>query len=400
MGRHPFRRRLGQLPLLLSVLLFCILGVRLLPLLRPGLTLSLRNLAVASALGSSPQHSIRVLRQDILSKQDNIIEEIPVVEEIAPVIRPKEEIPVEEPHQVEIAEEATEVKEPPAIPAEYQGPIIEEDLAGQAKTGVPSYGVGLIKNSSGLKDEAVVTIASEEHKLDLTADGPQVLVYHTHATESFEPYDSDVYDTRNTWRSTDEDENMIAVGEELCAAMEAHGIRVIHDTTLHDYPSYNGSYERSAATINGYLERYPSICVALDIHRDAIQREETLVKPVTVIDGEKVAQLMIVAGCDDNGSLNIPTWKDNLRFGARIQDAIESKYPGLCRPLFFTNRKYNQHLTNASLLLEVGSHGNTLEEAKRCGRMAGDAIGAYLAELLNSAAEAAPPDSAVDGEPG
>ena len=184
---------------------------------------------------------------------------------------------------------------------------------------------------------------------------------------------------------------MIAVGDEIAAAIEAWGIQVIHDTTQHDYPSYNGSYERSAATIESYLEKNPSICVALDIHRDAIQREETLVKPVNVVNGQKVAQLMIIAGCDDDGSLNIPTWKDNLRFAARLQSQIETMYPGLCRPLYVTYRKYNQHLTNGSLLFEVGSHGNTLEEAKACGRMAGDAIGAYLAALLTPEGEAVPP---------
>ncbi len=395
MQRHPFRRRLGQLPLLVSVLFFCILGVRLLPQLRPGLTSSLKNLAVASALGSSPQHSIRVLRQEILSETDNQPQKIPIVEEIAPVIQSKEEIPIAEP-PIETTTEQIEISPPPAIPEKYQGPIIEENLAGQAKTGIPSYGAGLIKNNSDLSDENVIAIASEDHELNLTADGPQVLIYHTHATESFEPYDSSVYDTRNTWRSTEETENMIAVGNELCAAMEAHGIQVIHDTTLHDYPSYNGSYERSAATISDYLKQYPTICVALDIHRDAIQRDTTLVKPVAVIDGEKTAQLMIIAGCDNSGALNIPTWKDNLRFGARVQNQIESLYPGLCRPLFFTNRKYNQHLTNASLLLEVGSHGNTLEEAKRCGHMVGDAIGTYLAALLSSGGEVVPPDSTLD----
>ena len=389
MRRRPFRHRLGQLPLLLSALLFCFLGSRLLPLLRPGLSIPLRNLAVVSAFGVYPQQSIGILREEFLSPTDNTEYNIPIVEEVAPVIRPATE------HPPEIAEEmpsAPTTEELPVtdIPEEFQGPILEETMLGQAKTGFPSYGLGLIKNSTKLSDEEVISIVSEAPDLAITAQGPQVLIYHTHATESFEPYDSEVYDTRNTWRSTDEDENMIAVGKELCAAIEAHGIQVIHDTTLHDYPSYNGSYERSAVTITNHLEQYPTICVALDIHRDAVQREDTLVKPVTTINGEKTAQLMIIAGCDSDGSLNIPGWKNNLRLGARIQDQIESLYPTLCRPLYFINRKYNQHLTNGSLLLEVGSHGNTLEEAKRCGRMAGDAIGAYLAELLSSAEESIP----------
>ena len=368
---------------LVGLLFLFFSGKALLPAARPMAQTSLRVLALASVCSSQPQRTVQLWKEELLSNSLKSEEILPVVEaitEIPPLIQPESSPQIEEtPPSQSLSEKESE---PVTIPAEYQAPIIEETMSGQAKVGFPTYGAGLIKNSTQLSDEEVCQIASETHQLTLTSGGPQVLIYHTHATESFEPYDSTIYDTRNTWRSTDNAENMVAVGDALCAAIEAHGIGVIHDTTLHDYPSYNGSYERSAATIESYLQQYPSLCVALDIHRDAIQREDTLVKPVVTIEGKKAAQLMIVAGCDDSGSLGIPTWKNNLRFGARLQDQIEQLYPGLCRPLYFTYRKYNQHLTNASLLFEVGSHGNTLEEALYCAEMAGDAIGAYLAAQL------------------
>lgn len=379
-------QRLLLLPL--ALLLFGI-GGKIFPLIQPLLLSSLRALAFLSAAGAQPQQSMTLWKEEILSPQNIVIENIPPVDTLTPPNNEEPQIIIEPEPSLEDSVEAPSEEiptlnksTPVSILEEYRGPIIEETMSGQAKTGFPTYGVGLIKNSSNLSDEEVSSIAAEEHDLSLGTEGPQVLIYHTHATESFEPYDSDVYDTRNTWRSTDSKENMIAVGNAIAAAIEAHGIEVIHDDTLHDYPSYNGSYERSAVTIEDYLEQYPSICVALDIHRDAIQRDDTLVKPVVTINGKKAAQLMIIAGCDDSGSLGIPTWKDNLRFGVRLQDQIESMYPGLCRPLYFTYRKYNQHLTNASLLFEIGSHGNTLEEAIYCGQMAGDAIGAYLAAQL------------------
>lgn len=386
--RSPGRwQRIILLPL---ALLFFGLGGKIIPLIQPFLLSSLRSLAFLSATGAHPQQSVALWKEEVLSSQNIAAEDIPSVDVLTLPNNEEQQIITEAKSPAEDSvespsEEIPTLNKPAApvsIPEEYQGPIIEETMSGQAKTGFPTYGVGLIKNSSNLSDEEVSSIAAEEHDLSLGTEGPQVLIYHTHATESFEPYDSTVYDTRNTWRSTDSKENMIAVGNAIADAIEAHGIKVIHDDTLHDYPSYNGSYERSAVTIEDYLEQYPSICVALDIHRDAIQREDTLVKPVVTIDGKKAAQLMIIAGCDDSGSLGIPTWKDNLRFGVRLQDQIESMYPGLCRPLYFTYRKYNQHLTNASLLFEIGSHGNTLEEAIYCGEMAGDAIGAYLAAQL------------------
>lgn len=379
MRRYYFRNA----GVLLCALFFSIIGVRLLPMTRPFLSSTLRTLALVSVCSTQPERTMSLLKENFLSKQTNDMQIIPIVDDFqdisasVEVTEPSTETPVSESEPL-----LPETIEPPHIPEEYQAPIIEETIYGQAKTSFPTYASALIKNSTNLTDEEVSAIAAEEHRLSLTSSTPQVLIYHTHATESFEPYDSDIYDKRNTWRSTNSNDNMIAVGEAIAKAIEAHGIQVIHDDTLHDYPSYNGSYERSAATVEQYLEQYPSICVALDVHRDAIQRGDTLVKPVVTINGEKVAQLMLVAGCDDSGSLGIPTWKDNLRFGARLQNQIEQQYPGLCRPLYFTYRKYNQHLTNASLLLEVGSHGNTLEEAIRCGELVGDAIGTYLAAQL------------------
>ncbi len=362
-------------------------SLRLYPVLRPFLLRSLRQLALTSVMGTQPKDSFDFWKEQLLPKEKPVVELVPplptghpVIEEIIPSVEEETALPVDSVQNPE---------NPEPIPKEYQAPIIEETMSGQAKIGFPSYGAGLIKNNTALSDEEIIAIMEQKHELAISAEGPQVLIYHTHATESYEPYDSDSYDTRHTWRSTNESENMIAVGKAMCAAIEAHGIQVVHDHTLHDYPSYNGSYERSATTIESYLEQYPSICVALDIHRDAIQREDTLVKPVATINGMKTAQLMVIAGYDD-GSLNIPYWQDNLRFGARLQNEMESRYPGLCRPLFFTGRKYNQHLTNASLLFEIGSHGNTLEESIRCGQLAGDAIGAYLASLLNLEEEANP----------
>ena len=279
--------------------------------------------------------------------------------------------------------EIPENQQPPddySIPEEYQGPIIEEDMSVNDTTGYLSFGAGVIKNSTSLSDEEAQQYLEAENPVQIDSDGPQVLIMHTHATESFEPYDADTYDTRHTWRTTDNTQNIVAAGEVMAEAIRSYGIEVLHDETQHDYPSYNGSYERSAVTVQDYLEKYPSIKVVLDVHRDAVQRDTTLVKPVTEIDGRKAAQLMIIAVCDD-GTMDMPNWSKNFRFAAGMQDAIESRYPSLTRPVFFCYRKYNQDLTTGSLLIEIGSHGNTLEEVLYTAQLAGDAIGSYLQGL-------------------
>lgn len=285
--------------------------------------------------------------------------------------------------------EIPENQQPPddySIPEEYQGPIIEEDMSVSDTTGYLSFGAGVIKNSTSLSDEEAQQYLEAENPVQIDSDGPQVLIMHTHATESFEPYDTDTYDTRHTWRTTDNTQNIVAAGEVMAEAIRSYGIEVLHDETQHDYPSYNGSYERSAETIKSYLEKYPTIKIALDVHRDAIQREDDLiVKPTVEINGRKAAQLMIITGSDD-GTMNVPEWRENLRFAASLQDAIEQDTPELTRPIFFCYRKYNMDLTTGSLLLEVGSNANTLDESVYTAEL----VGKSLARMLNENREASP----------
>ena len=129
-----------------------------------------------------------------------------------------------------------------------------------------------------------------------------------------------------------------------------------------------------------YLEQYPSICVVLDIHRDAIQSDSTLSQPIVEIDGREAAQVMIISGCDD-GTMEMPNYLQNFHFACRLQGNLEGMYPGLTRPILFDYRKYNQDLTTGSLLLEVGSHGNTLEQAQYSGELIGKALAQTLLKL-------------------
>ena len=121
--------------------------------------------------------------------------------------------------------------------------------------------------------------------------------------------------------------------------------------------------------------------VVLDIHRDAIELDGgTRIKPTAEILGKKAAQLMIITGCEEGKVTDFPDWEYNLIFALELHSTIEENYPGLMRPLFFCQRKYNMDLTRNNLLIEVGSCANTLEEAAYSGRLLGDS----LAKLLDS----------------
>ncbi|MGN0605937.1 MAG: stage II sporulation protein P [Oscillospiraceae bacterium] len=239
---------------------------------------------------------------------------------------------------------------------------------------------GQVRNLTSIDNKTLMSESKmrPQIKIEKTSE-PQVLIMHTHTTESYEPYEREYFDSSFGYRTTDSSKNMVMVGDAIAEQVENAGIAVIHDTTIHDYPSYNGSYERSAATVKGILEEYPSIQVVLDIHRDAISSENSLIQPVAEIDGKKAAQVMIISGCDD-GTMDMPDYMYNFRFASMLQQNMESNYAGLTRPILFDYRKYNQDLTKGSLLIEVGSHGNTLEQA----RYAGELIGKSLADVLGS----------------
>lgn len=241
-------------------------------------------------------------------------------------------------------------------------------------------GGGQVRNCTELENSFLSSISGEgpEFSFDFNEGEPVVLIYHTHTTESFEPDDSGTCDTSFPSKTTDPDKNVVAVGDRICAELDRAGIPYIHDTLIHDYPSYNDAYDSSRATVSQLLAHYPSVKIVLDIHRDGIEREDgTRVSPVAEIDGREAAQVMIISGCDD-GTMGMPRYLWNFRFACTLQSAMESRFEGLTRPILFDYRHYNQDLTTGSLLIEVGSHGNSLDQALYSGELVGRALAALF----------------------
>ena len=276
---------------------------------------------------------------------------------------------------------APEIKvEVPEVPEENRAALVHKTYAaGSSNIYIPLEN-GYIKNCTSIsRAEIEAQIQNPPYFTIEDTDEPQVLIMHTHTTESYVPFTGDYYDKTMSFRSTDNSENMAVVGDRIARELEAAGIGVIHDTTQHDYPSYNGSYERSQETVEKYLAQYPSIKIVLDVHRDAIASGEDVYSAEAEIEGKTAAQVMIISGCDD-GTMGYPDYMKNLSFAAALQNQLEGDHPTLTRPVLFDYRKYNQQLTTGSLLLEIGSHGNTLEQAAYTGEL----IGKSLGRLLNS----------------
>lgn len=209
---------------------------------------------------------------------------------------------------------------------------------------------------------------------------PAVLIFHTHTTEGYEMLDRGFYSNSYTGRGEDKSRNMVRVGDEITKMLEKSGYKVIHDTEIHDR-KYTGAYDHSRVNVEAYLKKYPSIQVVLDIHRDAIHLSNgNKIKPTAEINGKKAAQIMIITGAQEGKVKDFPDWEQNLRFAVRLQQTCETMYPGLMRPILFSQRKYNMNLSHCNLLLEMGSDANTLEEAAYSGRLVGTAIAKLLDE--------------------
>ena len=154
---------------------------------------------------------------------------------------------------------------------------------------------------------------------------------------------------------------MVAIGKEFVRVLEENGIVTIHCTILHDKESYRESYSRAAETIKEYLRLYPNIGYVFDLHRE-------LVSSMTQIGGESSAQVMAVVGSAYDG------WEENMTFALKLRALLNGENPKLCRPVCLRSSGYNQQLAPISLILEVGTSGNSLSEAKKAAALAAEAV--------------------------
>ena len=284
-----------------------------------------------------------------------------------------------------VKEPARPLAETPTAPAETAEKPQDNTHEGDAlpvkelkiTNGNMTYDNFMIRNTTAV-DLDVESLLSAEMPFTLEDNHEvQVLVYHTHTCERYLTEDNGEYYSDYYPRSTDGDLGVSAVGEKIVETLKAHGIGAVHDTTLHDYPSYEGSYARSWETVCAYKEKYPSIKVTIDLHRDSMTTDEGVkYKPTFEHDGEKAAQIMIMAGCDGEGGFDF--WDENLIFAMQLQKKCEDLYPDMTRPLNFGEYTYNMNFNNGSLLIEVGTEVNTVEEAVRSGEF----LGAALSDLL------------------
>lgn len=208
---------------------------------------------------------------------------------------------------------------------------------------------------------------------NLTAEEPTVLILHTHSTESYKQGPGERYQESSAYRTLDENYNMISIGDELVRLLDAEGITAVHDRTLHDYPSYNGSYNHARKSIAAYLKEYPTIRLILDLHRDASDDYNNQMRTHALVNGQSSAQLMLVVGTDKSG-LEHPNWEENLALALKLHTQCERIAPGIMRYVNLRAQRFNQDMSTGALIVEIGAAGNTHTEALIATKVLADAI--------------------------
>ncbi len=204
-------------------------------------------------------------------------------------------------------------------------------------------------------------------KKDNSSAEPEVLIYHSHTTESYGVFGPD---------NLDPTKNVCAVGDELAKTLSNdYGISVIHDKTINNATDYNGSYARSRKILEKYLKEYGDFKMIIDIHRDSDPNKNDV---TTTINGENLGKFMFVMPTKN------PHYNKNMLIVNSLLNTARKNFPqltignGLYSAYNYGMDFFNQDMSNNAFLLEVGSVANTLDEAKGTTKYIARAIAEYL----------------------
>ena len=299
-------------------------------------------------------------------EQKELQEKIVASEDLQPV-KPQQEAQNPKP-----ADDAVHTREAAGALKEVSSSItFEGDVENSDQQNNPVVTNGKIKVVNETKYSIDIDrLLKEPLKLNTAKTGPQIFVYHTHTTESYIKDIGQLHDQSVPSRTTDSKYNVVRVGDALISNLKKYNINVLHNSTIHD-KDYNSSYVKSLGTLTNYVDKYPSLKMTIDLHRDAAGKEKLRV--AKKINGKDYAQIMFVIGTDSK--LSNPKWRENLKLALKIQSRLNEIAPGIAKPTYISNNRYNQHLTNGSVIIEIGGDGNVIDECVRSTT--------YLAQAIN-----------------
>lgn len=187
-----------------------------------------------------------------------------------------------------------------------------------------------------------------------------VFLYHTHTHEAYEMDPENRYVPTETWRTADENCNVVRVGEELAECLRRAGIQVHHDTADYEMPKLSTAYSRSLQALKTAAEEGYDLYI--DLHRDSFSKGNGP-NTVTVEEKEAARLLFLIGQGTGTGFDERPDWPSNARAAQAISDFVNSRTPDLSRGIALKSGRYNQQAATPSMLIEVGNNKNTLPEA-------------------------------------
>lgn len=214
--------------------------------------------------------------------------------------------------------------------------------------------------------EIEVIAPAQEDEQAAAMERPRILIYHTHTWEAYEMEEGATYEPTETWRTRDETQNMVRVGQALAQELRLLGFDVVQDTTAFEPPNISDAYNRSLEMIESRLAAGEHYDYILDIHRDAYSGLFNGANGVT-LEGTTMAYVMLLVGkgtgATGSGFDERPDWPQNLKLAQAITDAMNAIVPGISREVKVKTGRFNQHVSTHALLIEVGNNRNMLREA-------------------------------------
>jgi stage II sporulation protein P len=227
-------------------------------------------------------------------------------------------------------------------------------------------------SASAIHVEPIASVTSKNNGLK---KGPNVIIYHTHTCEAYRRRGSDDYEETALARTDNQNYNVVTVGNQLAKWLyQDYNINSSHDLTNHEPPKLATAYARSLETMSKYSKPHDENIIFIDIHRDAYN--STSWEPsYVIIDGKRVARIMFIVGMG-KGFDDKPEWKKNQDYAEQLTKELNKIHPDLARQVKIKDGRYNQHMSEMCLLVEVGHHENTLQEALNATK--------YLAKAINN----------------
>lgn len=185
-------------------------------------------------------------------------------------------------------------------------------------------------------------------------NNPIIYIYNSHQLENYSNKSLDIYGITP---------NVLMASYILKEKLNTMGLSTIVETTnLTDFLNANGwnhasSYKASRLLILNNKSKYNTLKYFIDIHRDSVSKEVATIN----INNKNYARILFVVGLEhDNYQKNL----DNMN---ALNKLCEKYYPGLSRGIYKksgpgVNGIYNQDINEFTMLIEVGSYTNTIDE--------------------------------------